>query len=54
MPTSLDLYLPFDAGAGANVTEDNWRKMARHWLGSGVLSNEDNELQATATRRACR
>lgn len=45
MPTSLDLYLPFDAGAGANVTEDNWRKMARHWLGSGVLSNEDNELQ---------
>lgn len=45
MTTALDLYVPFDAGAGANLTEDNWRKMARHWLGTGVLRGEDNELQ---------
>lgn len=48
MPTSLDLYLPFDAGAGANVTEDNWRKMARFWLGTGPIAAEDNEMQVYA------
>lgn len=46
MPTSLDLYLPFDAGAGSSVTEDNWRKMARQWLDSGPLDGEDLELEA--------
>lgn len=45
MATALDLYQPFDAGAGANVTEDNFRKQFRHYLETGVLSGEDNELQ---------
>lgn len=41
MASIADLYLPFDAGPGAGVTEDNWRKMARHWIGSGPLWAED-------------
>lgn len=41
-------YFPFDAGNGANVTEDQWRKMARHWLGTGVLAGEDNEAEVYA------
>lgn len=44
MATTLDTYLPFDAGAGANVTEDQWRAMALHFLGSGPLRGEDNEM----------
>lgn len=48
MATALDLYEPFDAGAGANITEDQWRSMARHWLGSGVLRGEDNLLAVFA------
>jgi hypothetical protein len=32
-------YFPFDQGAGANVTEEQWQKMAKHWLKTGVLSN---------------
>lgn len=46
MATALDLYLPFDSGAGANITEDQWRKMARHFVGTGPLDNEDDEMQA--------
>ena len=38
-------YFPFDSGAGANVTEDQWRLMARHWLGTGVLAGELNLLE---------
>ncbi len=30
-------YFPFDAGAGANVTESQWRKMGRFWLQSGPI-----------------
>lgn len=48
MPTSLDVYLPFDAGAGANITEDQWRKMARFWIDSGPIRGEDNEMQVIA------
>ena len=40
-------YFPFDSGAGANITEDQWRKMARHWRTTGVLANEDNEFAVT-------
>jgi microcystin-dependent protein len=36
---------PFDAGAGATVTEDRWRKMAKHWRAAGVLIGELNELE---------
>lgn len=37
-------YYPFDAGAGANVTEAQWREMARLWLPTGVIDGELNEL----------
>lgn len=39
-------YWPFDAGAGSSITEDQWRKMARHWLATGILECEDNEAEA--------
>lgn len=42
---AFDTYAPFDSGAGANVTEDTWRKFARHFLASGVLAGVDNELE---------
>lgn len=35
---------PFATGAGANVSEDQWRQMARHWLGTGVLRGEEYDL----------
>lgn len=44
MATSLDLYAFFDAGAGANVTEDTWRRAMRFVIGSGPIRGEDNEL----------
>lgn len=31
---------PFDAGPGAAVTEDQWRRMARAWRPSGVIGNK--------------
>lgn len=46
--TALDSYFPFDAGNGANITEDQWRKMARFWLPTGPISDEDNELEVFA------
>lgn len=46
MATALDVYYPFDAGAGANITEDQWREMARFWISDGPLAGEDNELLA--------
>ena len=48
MATPFDLYEPFDSGPGSNILEDSWRKMARHWLQSGVLRGEDNDLQVYA------
>ena len=33
-------YFPFDSGAGANVAEDQWRKMGRLWLPTGVVKGE--------------
>lgn len=41
-------YFPFDAGVGADVTEDQWRKMARLWLSSGVVRHELQELEVYA------
>lgn len=32
-----EIFFPFDQGAGANVREADWSKMARFWRGSGVL-----------------
>lgn len=42
------VYFPFDSGQGANATEAMWTKMARHWLGTGVISALLNELQVYA------
>lgn len=49
MPTTLDTYAPFDTGAGANVTEDTWRKFMRHMLGSasGVIRGFTSEFAVT-------
>ena len=41
-------YFPFDAGAGANITEDQWRKMAVHFLATGVLKGELNQFAVFA------
>lgn len=50
MAVTLDAYAPFDSGAGANATEDTWRKMMRHVNGSasGVLRGIANEFQVYA------
>jgi hypothetical protein len=42
---AFDEYAPFDSGAGANVTEDTWRKMMK-FAGSpsGVLRGQDSAL----------
>lgn len=40
-----ELAFPFDAGAGANSTEDRWRLMGSLWLKSGVIRGELLELQ---------
>jgi hypothetical protein len=44
----FDVYAPFDSGAGANVTEDTWRKMMVHaGRANGVLRGIDNALAVT-------
>lgn len=43
----LDIYQPFDAGAGADVVEDGWRAMARNWLTSGPIRLELNSFLVT-------
>ncbi len=48
MAVLFDLYAPFDSGAGANVTEDTWRKMMIHaGRASGVLRGIDDALAVT-------
>lgn len=42
-----ETYFPFDAGAGANVTEDQWMKMANLWSRTGVVNNYANQLAVT-------
>ena len=44
MPVNANFYGPYDAGTGANLTEDNWRKMARLWATSGIVAGQLNEL----------
>ncbi|MFS0822181.1 hypothetical protein [Bacillus sp. 1P02SD] len=41
-------YFPFDSGAGGNITEVQWTKMAQHWLKTGVIKDYLNELQVYA------
>lgn len=46
MATTFDTYAPFDAGAGANVTEDTWRRLIIHaGKPSGVIRGFDLALQ---------
>ena len=49
MPTTLDVYFPFDSGDGASVLEDDWRKMAKNFLSSGVISGELNAFLPVGT-----
>lgn len=42
--TAMDSYAPFDAGAGANVTEDGWRAMMRRGNIAGVVKGQLLEL----------
>lgn len=41
-------YFPFDAGAGAAVTESQWNQMARLWLRTGVARGQLNEFATFA------
>jgi hypothetical protein len=46
---TLDSYGPYDAGPGANITEDTWRSIMRNILPSGVLPGApDNRFQTYA------
>jgi hypothetical protein len=38
-------YFPFDAGAGSEVQEAQWKEMAKLWAGTGVLVGLLNELE---------
>ena len=44
MATALDTYMPYDTGAGSNVTEDGWRQFAKWWRGDGVIRNTGLEM----------
>lgn len=41
-------YFPFDAGQGSNVTEEQWHKMSKHWIETGVLETIMNNLEVYA------
>jgi hypothetical protein len=41
-------YFPFDSGRGANITENQWSKMARLWAETGVIKGYLNALLAFA------
>jgi hypothetical protein len=43
-----EIFFPFDAGAGANITEDQWRKMGDLWLKSGPVRGQLLDLQVFA------
>lgn len=47
MATTLDQYYPYDAGNGANVTEDDWRNFMGGISQSGVVVARANELATT-------
>lgn len=44
----VQTYFPFSAGSGDGITEERWTKMAKYWLGTGVLQAELNKLQVYA------
>lgn len=47
MATSFDEFRPFDSGAGSNVLEAGWRRMARLWLPDGIAAARANLLAVT-------
>jgi len=44
MATALDAYFPFDAGAGANVVEAQWKYLARNFQETGIVAGITNEF----------
>lgn len=48
MATTLDTYMPYDAGPGSNVSEDGWRQFAKHWRGDGVIRSQGSEFTVFA------
>lgn len=47
MATTATAYYPYDAGAGANITESQWRTMMGNICQSGVVDSYLNELSTT-------
>lgn len=45
MAIAVDQYMPFDSGAGANVTEDGWRSMMRRGNIAGVVRGIGSEMR---------
>lgn len=43
---------PYDGGAGANLSETQWQKMARRWLPTGVVDAYLNKLAVSASGAA--
>lgn len=56
MPTSMEVYFPFNAGAGADSYQDRWRLMMKRVLTSGALQGYLNELlvYADSTGMQCK
>lgn len=48
MATDLDQYYPFATGAGSNVTEAQWRQLARLWRLTGVVPATESALNELA------
>lgn len=46
---ALTRSFPFDTGAGGNVTEAQWREMAKHWVNDGLISTVGSAMAVTAT-----
>lgn len=49
MSHDLDVYLPYDAGAGADILEDQWRAMARFFSTSGPIRGQLSDFLVTTT-----
>lgn len=49
-------YFPFDAGAGANITESQWQQMAKFFFGTGPIKSQLNEflVYADSTGMQCK
>lgn len=47
MATTATAYYPYDAGAGANTTESQWRTMTGNTIKTGVISGYLNGLAVT-------